>query len=110
MFKRTIEPAMKSAPVTTVSNPRPPVSIEAGLTPVIAGNGFGVTILRKSITKADPETPSVTRTAKLKKPVAEGVPLTIPLEEASERPAGREPAATVQVYGGVPPLTTSAWE
>lgn len=33
-----------------------------------------------------------------------GVPLTTPVEELRESPAGRDPALTFQAYGEVPPL------
>ena len=50
---------------------------------------------------------SVTLTVKLEVPALVGVPEIAPLE-VRFRPAGREPEATTQVYGAVPPLTATA--
>ena len=52
---------------------------------------------------------SVTLTVKLDVPALVGVPVIWPLEE-SVRPAGRLPAATLQLYGAVPPIALSAVE
>jgi hypothetical protein len=49
---------------------------------------------------------SVTLTAMEKAPLAVGVPLTTP-DVARFIPAGSEPEARVQVYGGVPPVADS---
>jgi hypothetical protein len=38
---------------------------------------------------------------------AVGVPLITPLEGASARPAGSEPAASDQLSGGVPPVAVN---
>ncbi len=96
MFQRTVEPDTKLAPLITISTGRAPASIDVGLSLLIAGIGFGTTILMERAFVANPDALSVTRAVKLKKPAVEGVPLRMPLEEARERPGGRDPAATAQ--------------
>ena len=46
---------------------------------------------------------SVTRMVKLEVPVDVGVPLIVPAMD-NANPAGNDPEATAQLYGGVPPL------
>src|SRR5689334_15541208 len=58
---------------------------------------------------AEAEAPSVTLTVKVNVPAASGVPVIKP-EAVSDNPPGSAPAAIVQVYGGVPPLTFSDCE
>jgi hypothetical protein len=50
---------------------------------------------------------SLTITVKKLVPTVDGVPLIAP-EVESNSPAGREPEARLQEYGGVPPLALSA--
>ena len=50
---------------------------------------------------------SLTWTVKLKVPAAVGVPEMAPLLGLSVRPGGRDPLATDQVYGRVPPLAVN---
>ncbi len=52
------------------------------------------------------EQESVARSVKLKVPGAVGVPARRP-EEASVKPAGNAPLATVQAIGAIPPLDAS---
>jgi hypothetical protein len=42
-------------------------------------------------------------------PAAVGVPLTTPVEEARDNPAGRLPERTDQLYGVAPPVATIVW-
>jgi hypothetical protein len=58
---------------------------------------------------ADCPAASVARTVKLEFPTPDGVPLIVP-SAARLNPAGNEPLATTQVYGGVPPLALRAAE
>ena len=58
---------------------------------------------------ADPEALSVTRTVKLLEPAVAGVPEMVPLA-ARFSPAGRDPPASDQVYGGLPPEAASDCE
>jgi hypothetical protein len=46
---------------------------------------------------------SFTWTVKLEVAAAVGVPVTVPVEEFRDKPAGSEPPLTDQVNGGVPP-------
>jgi hypothetical protein len=57
---------------------------------------------------AEPEPLSVTLTVKFDGPAAAGVPEIVPPERLS--PAGSDPLATAQVYGGVPPVAFSVCE
>jgi hypothetical protein len=50
---------------------------------------------------------SATRTVKLDKPAAVGVPLMVPPDE-SVNPAGSDPDTTDQEYGAVPPVADRA--
>jgi hypothetical protein len=47
---------------------------------------------------------------KLKVPFTVGMPDISPVELFKERPAGKEPEITDQVYGAVPPTTPSVLE
>jgi hypothetical protein len=42
-------------------------------------------------------------------PVADGVPLIVPLEAPSVKPVGKDPLTRVQVYGGSPPAPARVW-
>jgi hypothetical protein len=52
--------------------------------------------------------PPVTRTVKVEVPAVVGVPLIAPPVDR-ERPAGRDPEETDQLYGVVPPLADNVW-
>jgi hypothetical protein len=52
---------------------------------------------------------SVTRTVKFEVPAVVGVPEIVPVDELSDRPAGRLPEMTDQLYGVTPPVATSVW-
>ena len=58
---------------------------------------------------AEAPTLSATFAVKLDVPLVVGVPLMIPVEPASDSPAGRLPALTVHVRGVVPPVSASVW-
>ena len=79
-----------------------------------AGNEDVVIINAGALTRIDraalvePDPLSVTLTVKLEGPAAAGVPEIVPPERLS--PAGSDPLATDQVYGGVPPVALSACE
>ena len=55
-------------------------------------------------------TESWTPRVKLKVPAAVGVPVIAPVVVFRFRPAGRDPAATENVYGAIPPVTTGVDE
>lgn len=57
---------------------------------------------------AEPELLSVTLTVKFAGPAAVGVPEIVLPEKLN--PAGSDPLATDQVYGGVPPVALSTCE
>jgi hypothetical protein len=50
---------------------------------------------------------SLTVNVKFAIPLVVGIPLIIPVEGCSDKPAGSDPEETVHVYCGVPPLITS---
>ena len=54
--------------------------------------------------------PSVTRTVKLKVPVAAGVPVIAPVFWLRFNPVGSAPEVRDQVYGPVPPIAARALE
>jgi hypothetical protein len=56
------------------------------------------------------EVASVTLTVKVKEPDAVGVPVIVPLDAASVRPAGSAPELMLQLYGVVPPVAPSVVE
>lgn len=85
----------------------PTPTVPAGNDEVLMLNA-GALIVNDSPTLADPEAPSVTLTVKLDDPAAVGVPAIVPPERLS--PAGSDPVATDQVYGGDPPVALSACE
>lgn len=68
----------------------------------------GPLITNDSAALADTEALSVILTVKLDGPGVLGVPEIVPPERLN--PAGSDPLANVQVYGGVPPVALSAWE
>ena len=51
-----------------------------------------------------------TWTVKLAVPAVVGVPVMAPVDEFSDKPAGRAPADKDQVFGVVPPVETSVVE
>jgi len=51
---------------------------------------------------------STTWAVKLKEPAVVGVPVMAPVLGFSVKPGGRLPAVIEKVYGGVPPVATSA--
>src|SRR5579871_6125588 len=53
---------------------------------------------------------SVTETATVKLPAAPGVPEIVPLPASRLNPCGREPGATFQEYGVVPPVAARVAE
>ena len=73
------------------------------------GGGGGITIIDRDLS-ANREAASVTRTAKAKVPVEDGVPEITPVFDARLSPAGRAPLLNVQLYGAVPPETVSCCE
>ncbi len=60
------------------------------------------TVIERALVALRPA-PSVTLTVNDELPGAVGLPERVPVEPARLRPAGRDPALTVQVYGGTPP-------
>ena len=58
---------------------------------------------------ADPDALSFTRTLKLLEPAVVGVPEMVPFAPRLS-PAGSDPPASDQVYGGVPPEALNACE
>jgi hypothetical protein len=44
---------------------------------------------------------------KLETPVLLGVPEIVPVDEATARPEGSDPAEMLNVYGAVPPVTVT---
>ena len=92
-----------------------PVAVNCWVAPAVIEGFTGVTAMDKRVAVtvmlnalvvvwAGPAE-SVTRAVKLNVPVDVGVPLMAPLEALSVRPLGKAPAASDQVYGGVPPET-----
>jgi len=81
--------------------------VPAGSEEVVTLNPGPLTI-KDSGAVADTEALSVTLTVKLDGPAVVGVPEIVPPERLS--PAGSDPLATDQVYGGVPPVALSACE
>ena len=51
---------------------------------------------------------STTWAVKVNVPAAVGVPVMAPVEGFSVKPVGSEPLVMENVYGGTPPVTTSA--
>ena len=51
---------------------------------------------------------STTWAVKVNVPAAVGVPVTAPVDALSVKPAGSEPLVIENVYGGMPPVATSA--
>jgi hypothetical protein len=70
---------------------------------VMLGAAMAALIVMRSCLVVDWLAESATRTVKFESPEAVGVPLIAPAEDKF-RPAGREPAETLQVNGGVPPV------
>jgi hypothetical protein len=64
-------------------------------------------MVSESAAVAEADALSVTRTKKLLDPAVPGVPDIVP-PAARLSPAGNDPLATDQVYGGVPPEAPSA--
>jgi hypothetical protein len=95
----------------------PPVALSVWeyATPTVPGGTEDVVIINAGALMridraalAEPEPLSVTLTVKLEGPAAAGVPEMVPPERLSA--AGRDPVATAQVYGGVPPVAFSVCE
>ena len=74
---------------------------------MIAGD---VLMVREKFLLAVAPALSVSKTVKPAVPGVVGVPLSRPLAELMERPAGRLPLLTLQTKGGVPPLSASCCE
>jgi hypothetical protein len=85
----------------------PTVPCGNGEAVVIAGGGFIVTT---NALAAVTWLVSVTWMVKLGVPAAVGVPTICPVAEFNERPAGRVPPLTVQVYCPLPPLALNGCE
>ena len=80
----------------------------AGSDDVVITRAGGLT-LTDSAAVAVADALSVTRTVKLLDPAAVGVPASVP-PAAILNPAGSEPLARAQVYGGDPPVAPSDCE
>src|SRR5438128_3471981 len=65
--------------------------------PMVGGTGAALIVMRSCLV-ANWFAASVTRALKSKSPAAVGVPLTAPFA-AKDKPGGKVPADTVQVYG-----------
>ena len=94
-FHLTVEPFTKFEPLTDSVTDWPPAVAELGLRLVMDGTRLA-TLAVKSLV-AFVSALSVTCTAKLKFPPAEGVPLRVPDDELSESPAGSVPELTDQL-------------
>jgi hypothetical protein len=83
-------------------------AVAGGKDDVVTANGGGATVIDKAeVSVLDP--PSVTFTVKLEVPNAVGVPDIVPPAERVS-PAGKVPAETVQLNGGVPPAALKVCE
>jgi len=87
----------------TCADPNPVVVMVSGWGPAAA-------IVMLSDCWADSAPESATLAVKGKEPDCVGVPLICPEDAARLKPGGKEPEATLQLYGGVPPAAVNvAW-
>ena len=116
----SVMPAGKAPVIVQVYGDVPPLTtgVTEHLTPTVHGckggkgpmiAGGGLIVKENSLLAGAPLT-SVTWMVKLEVPAVVGVPLIRPVAEFRVMLAGNVPAASVQVRGNVPPLTTTACE
>jgi hypothetical protein len=73
---------------------------------MVRSDGFTVNV-REAVTRVAPRL-SVAWTENVNVPCVVGVPEMTPVPEPIERPGGRLPLATLQVYGAEPPVAVKA--
>jgi hypothetical protein len=109
--KLTVAPVTKFVPVIVSWNGPPPATAKFGFRFVMAGSGLSgsLMVIDRACSSVLNRT-SVTRTAKLKMPLADGVPEIVPESKPRLSPVGNGPDPGTNVHVSVtPPVAMRVW-